>query len=97
MTGSLGRGNILIVLRPSLAFEFPFKSRNGLWRVGQVRSWFIRVILGRPAGPLDKLVDGALDPSLVQNLFNFPLVLGVFQVRHNHKAIVVFSAAVILE
>ena len=87
MTGSLGRGNILIVLRPSLAFEFPFKSRNGLWRVGQVRSWFIRVILGRPAGPLDKLVDGALDPSLVQNLL----------VRHNHKAIVVFSAAVILE
>jgi hypothetical protein len=97
MTGSLGRGNILVFLRPSLAFEHPFESHNGLWRVGQVGSCFVRVILGWPAGPLDEVVEGAFDPSLVQNLFNFLLVLGIFQVRHNHKAIIVFSAAVILE
>jgi hypothetical protein len=60
MTGSLSRGNILIFHRPSLAFEHPFESRSGLWRFGQVGSWFVRVILAWPAGPLDKVVEGDL-------------------------------------
>jgi hypothetical protein len=54
----------------------------------------VRVILRRPSSPFDQIVDRILDLSAVEHFFNLPFVLGVFEVRHCHKALIVVSAAV---
>src|SRR5438552_2367276 len=95
VAGPLSQAHVLIVLLLILlSLEFSFEGGHSLGGISKVSSRLVRVVLGTPSSPLDQVVDHIFDLPLVPNFLNFPLVLGVLQIRHCHKTIVVFSAAV---
>src|SRR5438045_6815654 len=95
VAGPLSQAHVLIVLLLILLLlEFSFKGGHSLGGISKVSSRLIQVVLRRPSSPLDQIVDHIFDLPLVLNFLNFPLILGVLQIRHHHKTIAIFSVAV---
>jgi len=80
-----------------LTLSLPLERGNSFRRVSEVGGGFIRAIFGRPTCPFNKVMHYILKLPFVTNFLNFLFILGVFQIRHHHKVLVVFVAAVRLE
>jgi hypothetical protein len=78
--GALCRGLIIIILciLLLLPFELLFKGGNSFRGIGEMCGRLVRLVFRGPADPFDKVIKRVLNTSLVQNLFNFLLVLAVF-------------------